>query len=492
MVVPMTTRGEKATEKPSAGKKEAGTVRPVQKPGQARLAPEDEEEVRAKTPVKLIAQSVRGMEDVLPEQQGYWDVIADTVQRVCTSFNMKRIATPLVEEAVLFARSMGEETAVIEKEMYFIRDRGDGVKLALRPEFTAGIVRAYLEHGLASRPQPVRLWYSGTLFRHDRPQAGRYRQFSQFGMEVIGDGHPITDVQIIHAAYEIYRSLQLDAFRIEINTIGCLKSTCRPAYLATLKGHAQEHVRKLCADCRRRLKVNPLRLLDCKEEKCQLVANTAPKLGDHLCEECFEHRAQVLTYLGELSIPVKENTRLVRGLDYYTRTVFEVVPTLASWDGVEPSAIGGGGRYDGLVQLLGGPATPAVGFSGGIERTILQMRAEGVEVNVSEMPDVFLTHLGDLGRRKCLKLFDELRRAGFRIAEAFHKEGIKAQLRVADRLHTSWALILGQKEALDNTVILRNMESGVQETLDANLDALIPALKKRLRREYPSGDQQRP
>ncbi len=470
--------------KPSPSKRKDTSAKPAQAP-KLPPPPEDEEEARAQAPVKLLVQAPRGMADVLPDEHQYWDVLADTLQRVCAGFNVKRISPPVVEDSVLFTKSIGEETDIVAKEMFTLKERGNLGKLALRPEFTAGIVRAYLEHGMASWPQPVRLWYLGPVFRHDRPQAGRFRQFSQFGVEVIGDGHPVIDAQVIHLAYEIYKSLQLDAFRIEVNSIGCAK--CRPTYVAALTAHAQEQVHKLCNNCRRRLKTNPLRILDCKEEKCLVVANTAPKISERLCDECAMHYKRVLRFLRELAIPVKENPRLVRGLDYYTRTVFEFVSTLPENEAVGGLSIGSGGRYDGLVELLGGPATPAVGFSGGVERTILQMRAEGVEVNVASMPDVFLAHLGELGQRKALLLFDELRRAGFRVAEAFHKEGIKGQLRVADRLHTSWALILGQKEAIDGTIILRNMESGMQETLDAHLDALLPALKKRLRHEVSVG-----
>lgn len=449
--------------------------------GKAALPPpEDEEEARARAPVKLIAQSPRGMADLLPDDHQYWDVLADTAQRVAGGFNVKRMSTPIVEAAAVFVKGIGEETDIIEKEMYFLRDKGGEGKLALRPEFTAGMVRAYLEHGMASWPQPVRLWTMGPVFRHDRPQAGRYRQLHQFNVEVIGEKHAIVDAQVIHLAYEFFKTLQLDAFRIDINSIGCLKPECRPAYMTALKAHAQEHIRKLCTNCKRRAKTNLLRILDCTEEKCQMVANTAPKIADRLCDECSAHARALNKYLQELSIPVRENPRLVRGLDYYTRTTFEFVSTLPAPEPVSGLSLCGGGRYDGLVELLGGPSTPAIGFAVGLERIVLQMRAEGVEVRVMAAPDVFLVHLGELGQRKSLALFDELRRAGFRVAEAFHKEGIKGQLRVADRLKIPWTLILGQKEALDNTIILRNMESGMQEIIDLNLDALAPALKKRL------------
>lgn len=481
----MTLSKKKEEKKKAVPPQEERQRLPERRPGMPAQQ-EEEEDIRARAPVRLLVQAPRGMADVLPEDQQFWDVVADAVQRVATSFNLQRIATPVAEEAALFTKSIGEVSDIVEKEMYYVRDRGGGQgRLALRPEMTAGIVRAYLEHGMASLPQPVRLWYVGPVFRHDRPQAGRCRQHTQFGAEVIGQANPIIDAQVIHLAYEIYTSLQLDAFRIEVNSLGCLAPACRPAYLGLLRAHAQENVRRLCADCRRRVKVQPLRILDCKEEKCQVVANTAPKIVERMCDACKEHYHGVLRFLRELSIPLKENPRLVRGLDYYTRTVFEVVSTLPQEDPLAGLAIGSGGRYDGLVELLGGPSTPAVGFSGGVERTILQMRAEGVEVNSTNTPDVFLASLGELGQRKCLALFDELRRAGFLVAEAFHKDAIKAQLRVADRMKIPWTLILGQKEALDHTVILRNMENGMQETLDATLDALIPALKKRLRHDFP-------
>jgi histidyl-tRNA synthetase len=261
-----------------------------------------------------------------------------------------------------------------------------------------------------------------------------------------------------------------------------------------LKTHAQANAQKICKDCKVRLKKNPLRILDCKEEKCRVVVNQAPKMTEHLCDPCTTHFKDVKALLGEMQIPFKENPHLVRGLDYYTRTVFEVIPTVPKAPEQEnaadvgtaqaaPGAILGGGRYDGLVELFGGSPTAAMGFSGGVERIIQAMKNEGVEAQRADIPEVFLVHLGELGRKRALRLFDDLRRAGFRVGEAFHKAGIKPQLRAADRAKIPWALILGQKEALDQTVILRNMESGVQETLDLNLDSLIPVLKKRLRRE---------
>ena len=446
-----------------------------------------------------VYHAARGMHDLLPAEQPYWDVISDLVRETAGSFGYQRIETPIAEASGLFERSLGGTSDVVSKELFFVRDRTGKEKLVLRPEGTAAIVRAYLEHGMHTLPQPVKLWYLSPMFRHERPQAGRYRQFWQFGVEVIGEADALIDAQVIHLVYEILHGLQLEHFRIDVNSIGHPAANCRQAYVALLKTHAQAHRAKLCNDCRERLKKNPLRMLDCKEEKCQLVANTAPKLTEHLCDACKTHYRALLGLLRDLQIPVKENPRLVRGLDYYTRTVFEVVSTArapqtssSSPDGSSGTAapessaslaLAAGGRYDGLVEMFGGNPTPAMGVAAGIERIILAMRNEGIEANRTDTPEVFLVHLGDLGRKRALALFDELRRAGIRVGEAFHKSGIKPQLRVADRLRTPWALILGQKEALDQTIILRNMESGVQETLDLNLDSLIPMLKKRLRHE---------
>lgn len=465
------------------------------------MSADGKEEEAPPPEIHPVYHAARGMHDLLPAEQPYWEVINDLVRETAASFGYQRIETPIAEAPGLFERSLGGTSDVVSKELFFVRDRTGKEKLVLRPEGTAGIVRAYLEHGMHTLPQPVKLWYFSPMFRHERPQAGRYRQFWQFGVEVIGEAHPLVDVQVIHLVYEILHGLQLEQFRIEVNSIGHSAANCRQAYIMLLKTHAQAHRAKLCNDCRERLKKNPLRILDCKEEKCELVANTAPKLTEHLCDACATHYRDLLSLLRDLQIPVKENPRLVRGLDYYTRTVFEVLSTArpqgsagapspegmsappTTEESSSPLTLAAGGRYDGLVELFGGNPTPAVGFAAGVERILLAMRAEGIEANRTDTPEVFLVHLGDLGRKRALALFDELRRAGLRVGEAFHKSGIKPQLRVADRLRTPWALILGQKEALDRTVILRNMESGVQETLDLNLDVLIPVLKKRLRHE---------
>lgn len=460
-----------------------------------RYVSADREEDLPPPEVHPLYHAPRGMHDVLPKDQVYWEVVHDLVRQTAASFNYQHIETPIAEVPGLFERSLGSGSDVVTKELFFVRDRTGKERLVLRPEVTGGVVRAYLEHGMHTLPQPVRLWYFSSVFRHERPQAGRFREFWQFGVEAIGEASPLLDAQVIHLAHELLRGLQLEHLRIEVNSIGHLAPNCRQGYLGLLKSHAHANLAKLCRDCRIRLRRNPLRILDCKEEKCRLVSNTAPRMAESLCDACATHHGELLRLLAELQVPVKENPRLVRGLDYYTRTVFEVLSTVSPDSEPSPPvadrasaaapspALVAGGRYDGLVELFGGPLTPAVGFAAGVERVISAMRAEGVEVRRTDAPEVFLVHLGDLGRKRALTLFDDLRRSGFRVGEALHKAGIKAQLRVADRQKVAWALILGQKEALDNTIILRNMESGVQETLDLSMDVLVPALKKRLRHE---------
>lgn len=473
-----------------ATRKKKTHVRPSTSPSKKQTRPSASSKQKTvqqeKASSGLLFSSPRGMEDVLWKEYAYWEALVETFRHICSGFNVRHISVPVVEDPGLFTKAVGEQTDIIEKEMFFVRDKTGKTKLALRPEFTAGVIRAYLEHGMTSYPQPVRLWYCGPVFRHDRPQAGRLRQHNQFGVEVIGEAHPVIDVQVIHLAYEVFKTMQLESFRIDLNTIGCLEDSCRPAYIVLLQKHLKDQTRKLCGDCRRRAKTNPLRVLDCKEEKCQMVVNTGPQAAEHVCNACKVHHTFIQKELTRLEVPYRDNSRLVRGLDYYTRTVFEFVSTLPENDPMGGMSFAAGGRYDRLVKLLGGPSTPAVGFAGGLERTVLQMKSEGIEVDFTDKPDLFLAHLGDLGRERAMKLFDDLRRSGFRIAEAFHKDGIKAQLRAADRAGIPYAMILGQKEALDSTVILRNMESGIQETIDAKLDALIPVLEKRLRREIRS------
>lgn len=416
-------------------------------------------------------QAPRGTFDILPEEQKYWERIRSTVKQIVTAYGFLCIDTPIFENSQLFMRGTGLFTDIVQKEMYTFRTKG-GDYLVLRPEFTPGIVRAYIEHGMKSWPQPIKLFSIGPVFRHEKPQAGRFRQFHQFNLEIIGEGGALNDVLLIQLVFLIFKKLGIKGFTLQINSIGC--SQCRPDYRKLLIDYYRKQRKKLCRHCQERLKLNPLRLLDCKEEKCRQLANNAPQVIDHLCEECHAHFKEVLESLDELGLPYILNFHLVRGLDYYTKTVFEF-----RLEGQNPIELAGGGRYDGLVELLGGKPTPAVGVAGGIERAISALKSQDVKVGQESSPRIFLVQLGELSRRRSLKLFEELRNKGLKVAEALGKDSIKSQLKVADKLGADIALILGQREALENSIIIRDMKSGAQETVP--IERVVKEIKRRLK-----------
>lgn len=406
-------------------------------------------------------QTVRGMKDILPPEQLIWDYVINESRRLCQNFGFGRIETPVVEQYELFERGVGEMTDIVEKEMFIFETKGEE-RVALRPEGTAGIVRSYIENGMSKWSQPVKLYYEGPMFRYDRPQTGRYREFHQFGFEVFGDLCPAVDAQIIYLAWKIFQRVGLKNISIQINSIGCKE--CRSAYKRVLMDYYEMKINKLCSDCKRRLMKNPLRLLDCKEEKCMQVAANAPQVVDSLCVSCHDHFKNVLEFLDELELPYVLNPSLVRGLDYYTKTVFEIWSSDPSNEARQLS-LGGGGRYDNLVQSLGGEPTAAVGYSFGIERVIEQLLKDRINIDSRITKDVFLVQLGDKARKKILKLFDKLIDANVSVGESVGRGSIKSQLRIANRYGCKLALIIGQKEALDNTVIIRDMESGMQEVV---------------------------
>lgn len=423
-------------------------------------------------PPKLL----RGMKDILPEEQKYWNFVRDKIIAFLDNYGFQRIDTPVLEESALFVRSVGKETDIVEKEMFLFNDQG-GEEVVLRPEGTAPVVRAYIEHGMINRSQPVKLYYLGPFFRHDRPQAGRLRQFWQFGFEVIGDSHPVIDAQLIMMTENIYKELGLD-IALQINSIGC--PTCQAEYKKILVDYYKSRKNSLCEDCKKRLQKNPLRLLDCKEEDCQILSAEAPPFLDNLCEACHQHFVKVLEHLDELEVQYNLNPHLVRGLDYYTRTAFEIWPGKMDEGQASRMALGGGGRYDNLLEMLGGRPTPAIGYAGGIERLINAIKEAGLNVPEEKPFDVFLAQLGEMARKKCLKLFEDLRKTNLKVAESFSKDGLKEQMSLANRLGVRFVLILGQKEIMDGTIIFRDMEAGVQETID--YQKIISEIKKRLNR----------
>lgn len=417
--------------------------------------------VSVKKPVNT-PQLLRGMKDILPSEEEYWWKLLESSRSLAKAYGFSRIETSILEEANLFIRSVGKETDIVEKEMYVFEDL-DGSRVALRPEMTASIMRAYLNHGMWNQSQPVKLWYFGPAFRHERPQSGRYRQFHQVGFEILGDAAPIVDAETILIAYNFYKELGVNAVA-QLNSLGC--PSCREAYRNELVNYYRGHRSQICETCKKRMQRNPLRLLDCKEEMCQPIKKDAPQILDHLCDDCRKHFMSVLEYLDELNVPYLLNHTLVRGLDYYTRTVFEIYAVAE--EGAGQSALGGGGRYDLLCESLGGRPTPACGFSHGLERAVNKLKELGLHTPEKRKADVFVAQLGDQARRKALSLFESFRKSGLRVAEELSRNGLRPQLEAADKLGARYALIVGQKEVQDGTAIIRDMESGVQETVDFN------------------------
>jgi len=447
---------------------------------------EAEEKIFRARKVRFISR-LRGTKDILPDEYKYWNLVIKKAAELSRSYGFKRLDTPVLESLELYERASGRGSDIVTKEMFSFIDK-NGDRVALRPEATPGIVRSYIEHGMFNLPQPVKLFWLGPVFRHDKPQAGRFRQFSQFNLETIGEASPVADAELIAITYYFFRELQLEVM-IQINSVGC--ALCRKEYLVKLENFYKERGRraKLCADCKKRLIKNPLRLLDCKEKQCQEIANEAPQLVDSLCEDCRNHFIKVLEYLDELNVPYNLNPILVRGLDYYNRTVFEIWPALAEnragklkeafrEEPQRQNALGGGGRYDDLVEYMGGRATPACGFGIGIERVILKIKEQSIPLKDEDRGDLFLAHLGDPARRKIMVLFEELRKNGFKVRQAFTKDSLKSQLETANQAGVKYTLILGQKEIMDGTILIRDMESGIQEIVDYK--KVISEIEKRL------------
>jgi histidyl-tRNA synthetase len=420
-------------------------------------------------------QSPTGMHDILPEDQKYFQKIYDVVKEIADFYQFEKIETPILESAELFEKGTGFSTDIVQKQMYNLRTRG-GDHLALRPEGTPSVVRAYLEHGMFNLPQPVKLWYFGPFFRYEHPQTGRYRQFWNFGFEVLGEESPVIDAQIIQIFYNILKELKFKNLVVEVNSIG--DSQCRPYYKKLLVSYFKSREMSLCSDCRRRLKENPLRILDCKDEKCQPVKAAAPQMIDHLCEGCHKHFKEVLEFLDEIELPYHLNPYLVRGLDYYTKTVFEIGED--SEEGKAQGTIVGGGRYDNLAKILGGKDVSACGGACGIERLINLIKTKKIRLSQPSSPKVFLAQIGNLAKRKSLRLMEDFRREKIQIVESLGRDSLKVQLNKANKAEVKYTLILGQKEALEGTIIIRDMKRGKQETI--KLDKAVREVVKRIKK----------
>ncbi len=447
-------------------KKEVKKKAPASKPVAKEVKPAVVKKVVAteETNKKLASQLalVRGMKDTLPPQGDLWLKMVRKATDIATAYDFHFFETPVVEMASLFVRAVGKGTDVVDKEMYVFEDR-DGGKLCLRPEMTASVARAFIMHGLHNQPQPVKMWSIGPAFRYDRPQAGRYREFHQFDCETIGETAPVIDAELIAVGYNFLRDLGLEV-TVRINSLGTPQD--REQYLVELVGYFRGKRAYLCEDCKKRLLKNPLRILDCKVESCAGVVAEAPQIVDWLADTSKAFFMSVLEYLDELGIPYVLTPTLVRGLDYYTHTVFEFYED--STTETAQSALGGGGRYDLLIEQLGGQPTPAAGFALGMERIFaaVERHEQKLEVKNDGKPVIFFAQLGEQARRRTLKLIEELRQNGIVVRHNLAKSSLKNQMELANKYNTTHTLILGQKEVLDGTVLIRNMESGNQEIVD--------------------------
>ncbi len=425
--------------------------------------------ISSKKTTKRLFQSPKGMHDVLPDEQPFFSKIKQVSEKIADVYNFLKIETPILEQKEIFERTVGEATDIVQKQMFSIKGRQDG-ELVLRPEGTAPVMRAYLQHNLNHLSHPLKLFYEGPMFRHEQPQAGRFRQFHQIGFETIGSEDPIYDAQMILLIRNLLEELKIKKISIQINSIGC--NTCRQNYKKKLLAFYRNKQDLICSDCRKRLNINPLRVLDCKKENCEVIKKDAPTLLDSLCHSCNNHFKSVLEYLDEIDLAYALNFHLVRGFDYYNRTVFEIFSDEFNF------ALAGGGRYDYLSSILGGPKVGAVGVSFGTERIIEIMKAKNIEGLIPKKPKIFFIQLGNQAKMKSISILKELYSAGIKTAEALDKDSLKAQLKVADKRRADFALILGQREVLEDNIILREMKTGVQETIA--IDKLINEIKRRV------------
>ena len=405
-------------------------------------------------------QAPRGTTDVLPDDQRYWRYVENTASQVAESFGYRRIDTPVFEDTNLYIRSIGDSTDIVEKETYTFSDRG-GDSLTLRPEGTASVCRAYIQHGMHNMPQPVRLFYLCPNFRYERPQAGRFRAFHQFGIEAFGESDPYIDAEVIEVSWRFLTSVGIDDISLRINSIG--DSNCRPKYVDALQTYYQNYSQSLCPDCIRRLETNPLRLLDCKMESCQPVIQSAPKSTEYLCLPCNAHWVQLQEYLETTGIGYEIDNTLVRGLDYYSRTVYEITPPTER----RTNVIAGGGRYDGLLEQLGGPATPGIGFGMGIERVIENIKRLEIDIASNPKLSIMFAHIGEGAKKEAISLSSQIRRLG---KESFvgPSRGLRSQMRYASHMNSSHVIIIGDDELSTGLYTLRDLSKGDQTEITAD------------------------
>ena len=406
----------------------------------------------------MLTNAPRGTKDILPSQAGAWQWLEKKIREVCALYGYEEIRTPTFEHTELFKRGIGEGTDVVEKEMYTFTDRGER-SITLRPENTASVVRAYLQNKLFANAGLVKLFYVGSMFRYDRPQAGRLREFHQFGVEALGEKNPAVDAEIILLAWEFLRSLGLTELKLKINTVGC--PACRPIYRQKLTEYFTENADELCGDCRRRLEKNPMRILDCKVDALKDFMEDAPKIETCLCDDCREHFNALKKFLTAAGVEYEINPRLVRGLDYYTKTAFEIqyAPLGAQ------SAVAGGGRYDGLIKEIGGDDTPAVGFAAGLERILLALELQGLLPAQDKKISAFVVAGGAAAEAYAFKLLTDLRREKISAAMDFGRKSMKSQMKAAAKSGAKFALIVGEDEVATSSVTVKNLETSAQEKI---------------------------
>jgi len=405
--------------------------------------------------------AVKGFNDILPDESGRWQYIEQTARRVFELNGFGEIRVPVMEKTELFCRSIGDATDIVEKEMYTFVDKGEN-SVTLRPEGTAGVMRAFIEHKLYAQDPVARLYYMGPMFRYERPQKGRYRQFHQIGAEITGVNDPLADAQVLNMLTAFFREIGLTEPTLQINSLGCPE--CRPAYRAALRSFLEERMGSLCEDCKRRFTTNPLRTLDCKVPGCVEATVGAPSVLEHLCSGCDDHFSSVRRYLDLSATPYSINSRMVRGLDYYTRTTFEMVTGLLG----SQSAVAAGGRYDGLISQLGGPSIPGIGFAMGLERVALLLGAQ----DFSTQPDLFIATMGKGERDVAFVLMDGLLKAGVRVEMDYEGKSLKSQMRRADKLKARYSVVIGENEVASGRASFKHMADGVQADIALTVAAI--------------------
>lgn len=411
--------------------------------------------------ILMLTTAPRGTKDIMPSDIRAWRYLEEAIRKICAAYGYKEIRTPIFEHTELFQRGIGDTTDVVEKEMYTFVDRGDR-SITLRPENTASAVRAFVEHKLYSDANPVKLFYMGPMFRYDRPQAGRYRQFHQFGVEALGVGSADIDAEIILLAVQVLQEIGLKDLELKINSVGC--PVCRPTHRRKLQDFFRPHLDELCEDCRSRFDRNPLRILDCKNPRCSEIAAGAPAISECLCEDCREHFAELKMLLAAAGITCKVDNKLVRGLDYYTKTAFEIQYSPLG----AQSAVCGGGRYDGLVEEIGGPPTPGIGFAMGMERVLLALEKQELLPKFDEGIDVYIVCQSRDFFPTAFKTAYELRLNNLKVEFDFLGRSIKAQMKQANKAGAKYVLLLGEEEFARGYVVVKDMQGGSQEEIPSS------------------------